>query len=74
MNEFQNKNDYSISAFSANGFLCKYIYVGNVFKFTVFLDSNERFKNWTVINVYARRSGRFLGQFKNGSFIPQKPV
>lgn len=73
MNEFQNKNDYSISAFSANGFLCKYIFVGNVFKFALFLSSHERFNTWVSINVYSRRSGRFIGQFKNGSYIPQKP-
>ena len=71
MNEFQNKNDYSISAFSADGFLCKHAYVGNCFKYTIFL--NEKFPEWTSINVYARRSGRFIGQFKKGNYIPQKP-
>lgn len=73
MIEFQNKNDYSISAFSADGFLCKYVYFHSVTDFVKFLDSHERFHTWITINVYSRRSGRFIGQFRKGQMIPPKP-
>lgn len=73
MLEFKNQNDYSVSVFDGNGFLCKYSFVGNVFKLSVFLSEHERFNSWIVINVYARRTGRFLKQYKKGEYIDQKP-
>ena len=73
MLEFQNKNDYSVSAFSRSGFLCKYSFVGNVFKLAVFLSNHPDFAQWERLNVYARRSGRFIKQYKKGDYIDQKP-
>ncbi len=71
--EFKNKNDYSVIVFENNRFLCKYTYVGNLYKFVLFLEKTYQFKNWTAMNVYVRRSGRFLKQYRNGDFIPPKP-
>ena len=73
MSEFQNKNDYSCIVFNSAGFLCKYTFVGNVYKFSKFLDAHDKFNTWETINVYARRSGNFIIQLKKGGFIPPKP-
>lgn len=73
MNEFQNKNDYSCIVFDSAGFLCKYTFVGDLYKFSQFLNTHERFRNWTAINVYVRRSGRFMMQVKKGDFVVAKP-
>lgn len=73
MSEFQNKNDYSVIVYGANGFLCKYTFVGNLYKFSQFLDGSDKFGNWLYFNVYVRRSGTFLRRFKRGEFIPAKP-
>lgn len=73
MVEFQNKNDYSVIVFSNSGFLCKYTFVGNIYKLSIFLDNHQQFKSWEKINIYARRSGRFLKQIRKGDFIEPKP-
>lgn len=72
MQEFEKRNDYSVSVFNAHGFLAKYQYVGNLYKFSLFL--NDKYPNWDYINVYARRSGRYLIRFYKGNFIPPYPV
>ena len=74
MQEFKRQNDYSVSIFGANGFLAKYNYVGNLYKFTLFLNENPKFREWVYINVYARRSGRYLMRFYNGDYVPPFPV
>lgn len=71
--EFQNKSDYSFSAFGDNGFLYKKDYSHNIYKDCVWLTNSEKFKEWKYINVYARRTGRFLGRFYRENYIPQKP-
>ena len=73
MEEFKNKNDYTVIVFDNNGFLAKYQYVNSPFILSKDLLKYEKFQNWTTLNVYVRRSRRFLGQFKRNSFIPHKP-
>lgn len=73
MTDFKNKNDYSVSVFSDTGFLVKSQFVGNLYAFTKWLDSSLNYSNWSYINVYARRSGTYIGRFYKGSFIPPKP-
>lgn len=68
-NEFKNKNDYSVVVFTPQKVL-KYTYVHNLFNFKNFLNSS--FGNWQYMNVYARRSGRFLKRFYNVDFVPPK--
>lgn len=70
--EFKRKNDYSVSVFGTGGFLCKYIYVGNLYKMSLFL--NEKFPSWEYMNVYARRSGRYLMRYYRGQYIPAYPM
>lgn len=72
MSEFQNKNDYSVIVFDCNGFLVKSSYVHDVYKYSLWL-SGTKYANWTYINVYARRSQRFIQRYYKGNFIPQKP-
>lgn len=71
MQEFKRQNDYSVSVFGAHGFLAKYQYVGNLYKFGLFLD--EKYPDWAYMNVYARRSGRYLKRYYRGDFIEAFP-
>lgn len=71
MQEFKKQNDYSVSVFNANGFLAKYQYVGNLYKFSLFL--NEKYPSWEYMNVYARRSSRYLTRYYRNQFIEPYP-
>lgn len=73
MIEFKNSNDYSFSAFAGNVFLYKKDYSNNIYKDCLWLSKSANFNNWEYVNVYARRTGRFLGRYYRNSFIPQKP-
>jgi len=73
MAEFKNKNDYSVSVFSGTGFLVKVQFCNDLGTLQKWLDSSYKYKDWKYINVYARRSGRFLGRFYKGNFMPFKP-
>ncbi len=72
MSEFQNKNDYSVTVFNDNGFLVKVQYVNNIYKLCQWLDGSK-YNSWTYLNVYARRSQRFIKRQYKGNFIDQKP-
>ena len=71
--EFKNHNDYSFSVFKGNEFLYKKDYSTNIYKDCLWLSASAKFKDWEYVNVYARRTGRFLGRYYKHSFIPQKP-
>ncbi len=71
MNEFKNDNDYSVSVFSETEFLVKMAFCHSPKLAEKWLN-NSKYQNWQIMNVYARRSGRFIGQFKKGN-IPYKP-
>lgn len=72
--EFKNKNDYSVIVFSDLGYLCKFQYVHDVADCARWLDHSRNYSTWTKINVYVRRSGRFLMQYVKGrDTIPNKP-
>lgn len=73
MREFRNDNDYSVSVFNENRFLIKVGFVHNLYAFTLWLDSSSNYKSWTYMNVYIRRSKRFLRQYRKGNYIPSKP-
>lgn len=73
MEEFKNKNDYSVMVFDRNGFLAKYTFVQSPFVLSKDLVKYPKFQQWSHMNVYVRRSGRFIGQFKRDNFIPHKP-
>jgi len=73
MVEFKNDNDYSVSVFSGTEFLVKMSFTHSPKDAEKWLNSSYKYKDWEYMNVYARRSGRFLGRFYKGNFIPYKP-
>lgn len=72
MSEFQNKNDYSVAIFNSSGFLVKMTYVNNIYRLCLWLETSK-YKDWTYINIYARRTQRFIKRHYKGNFIEQKP-
>jgi len=73
MVEFKDDNDYSVTVFGKQGFLVKAQYVNSLGSLVLWLNKSDNYRDWTTINVYVRRSRRFLGQWRNGQFIPSKP-
>ncbi len=71
--EFKNDCDYSVTVFSQNGFLVKVQYVHDLHALCRWLDESRKYNSWSAINVYARRSRRFISQFKKGYPLPAKP-
>lgn len=65
----ENKNDYSVFAFFNNQDKPKrWSYVHNLRKFAKFL--NEKHPDWSYINVYERRTRKYLKRFYKGNDIP----
>lgn len=74
MQEFKNKSDYSIIAFSKEyGFLVKVEFSQAVAYTCNWLTNSYKYYKWDYVNVYVRRSGRYLGRYYKGGYIPQKP-
>jgi hypothetical protein len=65
------KNDYSVIAFYEGDKAKKWTYVHNLKKFANFLDDVH--PGWKYLNVYERRTKKFLRQFKQGSEITPFP-
>lgn len=71
--EFKNDNDYSLTVFGTSGYMCKMQYVHSLHTACEWL-GNSKYKDWQTINVYARRSRRFIVQYKrNKDSIHDKP-
>ena len=65
----KKKNDYSVIVFLENEKKPKkWTYVHKLNGFSMFLNKNH--DNWLYMNVYNRRSGQFMKQFKRGVFVP----
>ena len=63
------KNDYSVIVFFENEPKPKrWNYVHKLNGFSMFL--NDKHSQWLYMNIYERRSGKFLKQLKKGNFIP----
>jgi hypothetical protein len=64
-----NKNDYSVIVFLENETKPKkWEYVHKLNGFSMFLNTSH--PTWKYMNVYERRTGKFLKQFRKGNFIP----
>ena len=65
-----HKNDYTCIVFFAvhPARSKKWTYVHNLNKFSKFLNGDH--PGWLYINVYERRSGKYLKRFYPGNFIP----
>lgn len=64
----QHKNDYTVIAFFEATTPKKWSYVHSINGFTKFLD--KKHSSWLYINVYERRTGKFLKRFNKDSIIP----
>jgi hypothetical protein len=65
----EHKNDYSVFAFFNNQDKPKrWSYVHNIRVFVKFLD--EKHPDWSYINVYERRTRKYLKRFYTGNSIP----
>jgi len=63
------KNDYSVIVFfKEESKPKKWNYVHKLNGFGMFLNTNH--SNWEYMNVYERRTGKYLKRFHNGNFIP----
>jgi hypothetical protein len=67
----QHKNDYSAIVFDEVGFLVKVTYVHKLDKLEKWLNTSRKFYTWKHINVYDRRTTKFIKQFKRGDTIPE---
>ena len=63
-----HKNDYSCIVFYKNGKPKKWGFVHGLNKFVSFL--NEKYGGWEYLNVYERRTGKYLKRFYHGNIIP----
>lgn len=70
--EFKNKNDYSCIVFKSNQVLIKLEYVHSIYALTKWLDGSK-YNEWEYINIYCRRSRRYISRQIKGSFIVQFP-
>tara|TARA_R110001592_G_scaffold326530_1_gene607353 strand:+ start:75 stop:290 length:216 start_codon:yes stop_codon:yes gene_type:complete len=65
----KQKNDYSVIVFLENETKPKkWEYVHKLNGFSMFL--SKKHSTWLYMNVYNRRSGLFMKQFKKGVFVP----
>ena len=64
-----HKNDYSIVVFFENSNPKKWQFAHKLNAFCNFL--NEKHSSWKYMNVYDRRSGKYLKRFYKGNLIPE---
>ena len=70
-NEFKNKNDYSCTAYLGSTKVNFMKYVNSIYAYVQFLEKNNI--DWSVINIYTRRTNRFICRQYKGDFIQNKP-
>lgn len=63
-----HKNDYSIVVFFENTSPKKWQFAHQLDSFAKFLDNKH--SNWLYMNVYDRRTSKYLKRFYNGNIIP----
>ena len=71
--EFKGKNDYSITIYNQYGYIGYMVYVNNLHQCARWLDRSGKYNTWTHINVYARRTRRFIAQYSRFGFFPATP-
>ena len=63
-----HKNDYSLVVFFENATPKKWQFAHTLDGFAKFLDAKH--SDWKYMNVYERRSGKYLKRFYKGNLIP----
>jgi hypothetical protein len=71
MEEFKNKNDYSVQVYLNSEKRLFTEYVHSIYAYTQWLNKQGVF--WDYLLVYVRRSRAVLCYYKNGDFIDSKP-
>lgn len=72
--EFKKKNDYTIIIFYEDKRApFKMVYVHNCYDTSKWLNTSQNHQNWLYMNVYVRRSGRYLQRFYKNRFIAPFP-
>lgn len=69
--EFKNKNDYSCIFFFSFREPVKYQYVHGCYGLSQYV--KNKIGDYDYVNIYVRRSGRLIGQFKKTDYLPNKP-
>lgn len=49
------------------------VYVHSLYSLSQWLGTSTQHKDWHYMNVYARRTGRYINRYYKGNFIPNKP-
>lgn len=71
MEEFKNKNDYSVQVYFNRNKRLFTEYVHSLYSYVQWLHKNG--VEWDFILVYVRRTRNVLCYYKNGDFIDSKP-
>lgn len=71
MTDRKNKNDYTVICLLDNGKYFKLQYVHSVYAAWQWIERN--IYSITHMNVYNRRSGQFIKQYKKGEYVDSKP-
>ncbi len=69
--EFKNDCDYTCTAYMGSDKVNTMIYVHSVYAYTKYLEKNNI--GWSVINIYSRRSRRFISRQYKSDFVIDKP-
>lgn len=64
----EHKNDYSVIVFFDDMTTKKWQFAHDLNKFAKFL--NDKHSSWMYMNIYERRSRKYLKRFYNGMVIP----
>ena len=67
----KNRNDYSVTAYLGSKKVNSMKYVHNLISYVNWLDKNNL--EWSVLNVYERRSGSFIRRFYKDDLLIAKP-
>ena len=71
MKDLKRKNDYSCVAYQGSQKVGFMKYVHKITDYVSYLDKEK--VEWSVINVYSRRSGEFIKRFYKDDVIPARP-
>jgi hypothetical protein len=71
MQEFKNKNDYSVTVYFNSEKRLFTEFVHSIYAYSQWL--NKQNISWSYLLVYVRRTRTILCYYRNGDFIDSKP-
>ncbi|MEQ9221067.1 MAG: hypothetical protein RLO17_23635 [Cyclobacteriaceae bacterium] len=69
---YKNRNDFTCVAYQGSRKTAYMKYVNKLTDFVSWMEKEK--KEWSVINVYARRSGDFIVRYYRDDIIPKRPL